>query len=68
MAVFYKYQYTNKRKNIHPWNWEKEKVLPQKVEPFSIMSVPYTLIIQLISERPIHMRDSTTSYHRVNDW
>ena len=19
MAVFYKYQYTNKRKNIHPW-------------------------------------------------
>ena len=20
MAVFYKYQYTNKRKNIHPWN------------------------------------------------
>ena len=24
MAVFYKYQYTNKRKNIHPWdiNWK----------------------------------------------
>ena len=21
MAVFYKYQYTNKRKNIHPWKY-----------------------------------------------
>ena len=21
MAVFYKYEYTNKRKNIHPWSW-----------------------------------------------
>ena len=25
MAVFYKYQYTNKRKNIHPW---QQVVLP----------------------------------------
>ena len=25
MAVFYKYQYTNKRKIIHPWKGQKEK-------------------------------------------
>ena len=33
--------------------WYQEKVLPQRVEPFSIMSAPYTFIIQLISERLI---------------
>ena len=36
--------------------WHQEKVLPQRVEPFSIMSAPYTFIIQLISERSFYMR------------
>ena len=24
MAVFYEYEYTNKRKNIHPWGWVQQ--------------------------------------------
>ena len=32
MAVFYKYQYTNKRKNIHPCNLTKPANYQQKKE------------------------------------
>ena len=32
MAVFYKYQYTNKRKNIHPWANESEMVFIDRVK------------------------------------
>ena len=36
MAVFYKYQYTNKRKNIHPLGPSSNKSLKKKTKPVRI--------------------------------
>ena len=37
MAVFYKYEYTNKRKNIHPWIQKKPKI-PQTIQKVNWIS------------------------------
>ena len=34
MAFFYKYEYTNKSKNIHPWVSMKKKTLTSIQNPF----------------------------------